>query len=486
MKKITTSDIAIYAATIMDVLPSAILITNENGDIIFCNQRVQELFGYPVDEAMIKNIEELIPKSIERFYQNSKDTSIGLELKNSSFAMHDIFGLRQDSSFFPIELHWKPILLQNESFLLASVYDVSFQTKDKESLQEYRHFFYNSNDMACVANMLGYFEKINAKFVDLLGYSEKELLENQFLAFIHPDDFQITVDEIKKLESGADTINFTNRYRKQNGEYLWFSWNAKPEKETGKIYAIARDITNAKLREDMLQKKHQELEMKNKEIEQFVYIASHDLQEPLRTVSNYVQIIKEDYKGRLDEKEEQFLWAIDKATQRMRILVKALLDYSRLGKNRVLSMVDCNVLVKEVIADLENLIHSTNAIITVEPLPVLNVYETEFRQLFQNLIINAIKFRKADEPIRIVVKADFIENKWKFSVKDNGIGIHPEHYDRIFLIFQQLDTTGQIEGHGIGLANCKKIVEIHLGSISVESEPDKGSTFYFTLPILNL
>ena len=252
------------------------------------------------------------------------------------------------------------------------------------------------------------------------------------------------------------------------------------------VYDEAENVIGfGKLTRDLTERKRTEyvntLEIKNKELEQFNYIASHDLQEPLRTVSNYIQVLEEDFSDQLNDEAKNHLKVIERATTRMSILVRSLLDYSRLGKNKQLVFTDCRLIVDHVIADLNNLIKTTGATILAEDLPVIQSYETELRQLFQNLIHNAIKFSKKD--IKPVVKIGFKKgiDSTEFYVSDNGIGIDTKHFDRIFNIFQRLNKEQKFEGYGIGLANCKKIVELHGGRIWVESNLGEGSTFKFTL-----
>jgi light-regulated signal transduction histidine kinase (bacteriophytochrome) len=169
----------------------------------------------------------------------------------------------------------------------------------------------------------------------------------------------------------------------------------------------------------------------------------------------------------------------------MSILIKSLLDFSRLGHNIKLTYVDCKKLINDVIADLETLIKTSKAVIKVSEMPELNVYETEIREVFQNLITNAIKFQKKGLKPKIQIRSEKIKEKWKFSVSDNGIGIAPAHFERVFVIFQRLHPNEEIyDGNGIGLANCKKIVQLHQGEIWVESKLGLGSTFYFTIPNL--
>src|SRR5882762_5740643 len=220
-----------------------------------------------------------------------------------------------------------------------------------------------------------------------------------------------------------------------------------------------------------------ELIIANKVLKQFAYVASHDLQEPLRTVSNYMQVFKEDYSERLDETARQYLHSVNSATKRMSMVIESLLDFSRLGHTAKLAYVDCAKLIDDVIVDLDSAIKNSNAIIEVTEMPKLNVYETEIRQVFQNLITNAIKFHRPGTQPKVKVSAERVKEEWRFSVKDTGIGIAPVHYERVFDIFQRLHTSAEYEGNGIGLANCKKIIQLHKGEIWLESSLGQGTTF---------
>lgn len=242
------------------------------------------------------------------------------------------------------------------------------------------------------------------------------------------------------------------------------------------------DLTYRKTYEKIIKDQVAELQVKNTELEQFSYIASHDLQEPLRTVSNYIQLLEEDYPEQINDEIKIHLGVMGAAVGRMGILINSLLEYAKLGKNKQLSLTDCNAVVSHVIADLNNLIKNNNARIEVlDKLPTLYAYETELRQLFQNLINNAIKFRKEGVAPEIKIGCVQKDGYTEVSVQDNGIGIAHSHSRRIFDIFQRLHSESEYEGHGIGLANCKKIVDMHGGKIWVESQPGKGSIFKFTL-----
>lgn len=362
----------------------------------------------------------------------------------------------------------------------GTVQDNTERKKSEQLLKEFEHFFYNSKDLSCIANLNGYFEIINPKFEEVLGYSEKELLENKFLNYIHPDDIAATLQEGKKLSAGAISRNFVNRYRKKNGDYLWFEWTNTLDATNGKIYAIARDITERKRIEET-NRKFAILESKSKEMEQFAYIASHDLREPLLTIKNYAELFTEEYSGKLDEDADEYLKRISRAAYRMDELIRGLLDYSRLSKVKTLQQTDSQEILNETLADLNLIIRNSQAIIHAEQLPTLLTYPLEFKQLFQNLISNAIKFRKKDAVPEINISAENKNGAWIFTFSDNGIGIDEVDREKIFGLFQRVHNRSEYAGSGIGLAYCKKIVELHHGNIWVDSQPGKGSSFYFTI-----
>lgn len=228
-----------------------------------------------------------------------------------------------------------------------------------------------------------------------------------------------------------------------------------------------------------------QLKHSNDELQQFAYIASHDLQEPLRMVSSYCKLLEKRYKDKLDESGREFIsYAVDGAN-RMHLLIEGLLSYSRVGSRKEeFKETDCELVLKYTKDNLQNSIRETEAEITHDPLPVVKGDETQLIQLFQNLIFNAIKYRKEGVVPKIHVSCRQENGEFIFSFADNGIGIDPQFSDRIFIIFQRLHTREEYPGTGIGLAVSKKIIERHGGNIWVESEPEKGSTFYFTIPVI--
>ena len=249
------------------------------------------------------------------------------------------------------------------------------------------------------------------------------------------------------------------------------------------VTAAIRDITERKKSEEHLVKTVGELKRSNDELQQFAYVASHDLQEPLRMVASYTQLLAKRYKGRLDSDADEFIaYAVD-GCNRMQGLIQDLLAYSRAGTNgKALREISGENALKEALTNLRVTIEESGAVVTHDSLPAITTDDTQLAQVFQNLVGNAIKYHSAEVPHVHVSAAKNGGNEWIFSVRDNGMGIDPQYFERIFIIFQRLHGREEFEGTGIGLAICKKIVERLGGRIWVESQPEKGSTFYFALP----
>lgn len=244
---------------------------------------------------------------------------------------------------------------------------------------------------------------------------------------------------------------------------------------------LQQEISNRQCAESALLKSNQELARSNAELEQFAYVASHDLQAPLATIASYAQLLEKRYKDQLDSQASKFIGNIVHGCTRMQTLIDDLLEYSRVGRSqKPFQIIDCNHVIQQVIANLQGAIRNNQAVVTYTELPAVMGDISQLVQLFQNLVSNAIKYRQDESPT-VYINAYKQENNWLFSVSDNGIGIASQHQERIFQIFQRLHTQKEYSGTGIGLAICQKIVERHGGSIWVDSEPGQGSTFHFTL-----
>lgn len=327
----------------------------------------------------------------------------------------------------------------------------------------------------------GHVQNWNAGAQNIKGYSSDEILGKSFSCFYTPKDIESNkpFSLLKRAHEEGRAIDEGWRVRKDGSTFWAGIVITALHDENGEVTGfgkVTRDLTDK-----MVADKLREIEVKSKELEQFSYIVSHDLQEPIRTVRSYVEILFEDCGDELSADAQRFLQKIDAAMDRMQQMVVVMLDYSRLGKDKVLAKVNLNELLQNVCKDLELKLKEKKARIDFDLNIEITAYPTELTQLFQNLITNALKFQKANVSPHILINAQKIGEDYLFSVADNGIGIAPENHEKVFRVFQKLHRKEQYQGHGIGLANCKKIVELHLGEIWIESELGKGATFYFTI-----
>ena len=325
---------------------------------------------------------------------------------------------------------------------------------------------------------------VNNSTETVTGYSRDELIGTDFSDyFTEPEKAR---EGYKKVFQEGFVRNYELEIKHKDGQLTPVVYNASVYKdEDGKIngvFAAARDITERKKSEEMLRLNLNELARSNAELEQFAYVSSHDLQEPLRMIGSYLQLLERRYKGQLDDKADKYIhFAVDGAA-RMQNLINDLLAFSRVTtRAKEFEITDVESIYNQVLINLEVSIKESSAIITHDPLPKVMADDTQLIQVFQNLISNAIKFRGEENP-KIHIAAERKNKRWLFSVRDNGIGIDSKHKDRIFEVFKRLHKRRDYPGTGIGLSIVKKIIERHGGHIWVESELGKGSIFYFTLP----
>lgn len=474
---------------VVESSPNSIVLVNKEGKIAYVNSQTERLFGYVRSELIGQLVEMLIPNRFSKKHPGFRTSFFSSPSVRSMGVGRELYALRKDHTEFPIEIGLTPIVTVDGTMILASIIDI---TERKRAEERFRLVVESAPNAMVLVDKDGMITLINRQTEILFGYDRSELigkklemlLPERFLSQ-HPGHRNRYFEKPQTRSMGMGRELFAKH---KDGTEVPVEIGLNPiETDDGQlVLASIIDITQRK-QQELSHKKQVELEAKNKELEQFAYVASHDLQEPLRTVSNYMSLFEEDYFERLDDDAKRYIHSVKNATQRMSMLVKSLLDFSRLGRNRVLSEVDCNKVLENVLSDLDTMIRKSEARITVAPLPVLNAYEVELRQVFQNLVSNAIKFQKEGNWPLVTISAERKgAGKWKFAVADNGIGIARHHHERIFGIFQRLHTSKDYEGNGIGLANCKKIIELHEGEIWIDSELGKGTTFNFTIPALSL
>jgi len=352
----------------------------------------------------------------------------------------------------------------------------------------------------------GKVEFLSDNFLEMIGTTLQDFKQGDWVDRLPPETVEKTASDWAHCIQTGGTWDYEYRIRDKHGEYKAILSRGMPLRDdAGQVMSwagINLDITERKRAEDALRLAHAELESRvqertmdlhlsnaelersNAELQQFAYVASHDLQEPLRNVASCLQLLEKKCKDKLDAEADEYIHYAVEAAARMRVLIMDLLAYSRIAtKGKPPEWIDCEDILDQTAKNLGSAIAETGTVITHDPLPTVAADTTQLVQVFQNLIGNAIKFCK-DSPPRVHVSA--VKNKdkdeWIFSVKDNGIGIEARHLDRIFVIFQRLHKRSEYPGTGMGLAIVKKVVERHRGRVWVESQPGAGSTFYFTIP----
>jgi PAS domain S-box-containing protein len=389
-----------------------------------------------------------------------------------------------------------PVILTNET-------DITEQKNAEEALRQserkFRNFFDYANIGMAIQDLDGNYTRVNRALCDIFGYSEPEMLTKNIKDLSHPSENE--KDAFYKKEFMSGNILYFEREKKylnnfHNIIWAYISVSLLKDLDGKPLYFISQvqDITKRKWAENEIIKLNvalekevfeqtAELRRSNEELKQFAYIASHDLQEPLRMTASYVQLLQKKYTDKLDDIANEYIgFAVD-GVIRMQSLLEGILDYSRIGnKSMHFEDIDFNEHIEYVAFNLALLIKENDVDLTYGNLPTLKADKKQMIQLFQNLISNSIKYRKP-EKLHINISAVNENNMWTFYVKDNGIGIEEQYYSRIFTIFQRLHPRAEYAGNGIGLAICNKIVERHGGQIKVESKVGKGSTFYFSLPV---
>jgi len=365
----------------------------------------------------------------------------------------------------------------------------------RDSEERFRAIFEQAAVGIAKTALCGQFMRVNPGFCQIVRYAESELLQKNWQAITHPDDIEADREYVRSLLSGnIQTFSLEKRLVCKDEAVRWANVTVSAMRDANGtpqyLVCAIEDISQRKLVQELLQasldnqtRYAQELTRSNAELEQFSYVASHDLQAPLSTIAGYAQLLEKRCHNQLDAQGNKFIRNIVNSCGRMQALIDDLLEYSRVGRSeKPFDLIDCNLVFEDACANLQLAIRQDQASVTRGDLPRVRGDSFQLLQLFQNLIGNAIKYRSSEAPM-VCVSASRQGDSWVFSVQDNGIGIAEQYHPRIFQLFQRLHSQKQYSGTGIGLAICQRIVDRHGGRLWVESEPNRGSTFYFSIPI---
>ncbi|MCS7004004.1 MAG: ATP-binding protein [Cytophagales bacterium] len=457
-----------------------ILLISQDYKIIFASESFLKVIG-------VQNSAQLSEKLLE--YLHTDDWTTLLELTSSQKQLTTIELRAIDLSG---KIHFLSGILQKTNlyaadFWLLNLIEITPTLNIVQKLQYFKKVVdaTTHNVVILKKNQKEWkIEYANFAYARLVGKQPKEIFGKPFDFLDEPNSWE--AQKLKSnLEQEQNYANFIS-YIDSTGRKIWLQcqlYFLKTNTDAPTCILLMNDITQFRQTEEKMREYSEKLRISNEELQTFAYVASHDLQEPLRTISGFSELIAENLSGKIDNETQEYLNFILEATTRMRNLIQDLLKFSRVSTEKeYLAEVNMAIPLENAIKNLHNTIESSQAIITYDKMPTLWVNETLMLQVFQNLLSNAIKYRKSNELPRIHVGVYEEEKEWVFFVKDNGIGIEEKFFERIFIIFQRLHTKEEYSGTGIGLAICRKIVEKYGGRIWVTSKVGEGSIFYFSLP----
>jgi PAS domain S-box-containing protein len=469
----------------IEAAPNAMLMIDQAGTIVLVNAPAEALFGYPRIELIGHPLERLIPERFHRQHPAYRTSFLAEPRSRPMGEGRDLFGLHKDGHEVPVEIGLNPLTTEEGTFVLAAIIDITARRRAEE---RFRAAVESAPNAVVIVNHTGTILLVNSQTEQLFGYSRNELID-QPVDILVPERFRrqhpahrasfLAEPRSRPMGEGRDLFGL----RKDSTEFpIEIGLNPLETEEGTLVLSAIVDISARKQGEELLRNAVTELARSNAELEQFAYVASHDLQEPLRAVAGCVQALQRRYHGQLDARADELIMHAVEGAVRMQSLISDLLAYSRVAtRGQSFTLTDCAAIVRSALTNVQVAITESGARVTYTDLPTVMGDPTQLTQLFQNLISNACKFRN-QQPAAIHIAAEPHEGAWMFSVRDNGIGIEPQYFERIFGLFQRLHTRVEYAGTGIGLAICKKIVERHGGRIWLESQPQQGSTFYFTIP----
>ncbi|MHA4843509.1 sensor histidine kinase [Flavitalea antarctica] len=487
----------LFVRSVIDNAASIISIRDLSGRYLLVNKGSQQVLNRSEKEILGKTPYDFFPKDLadsmmageQEVARERKLTSIEMERQVENGKLHYLvvrFPLYdQDQNVYAVCSMSTDITAIKE----AQVVLEQAHKQQQVILNGIQDLMEASLDIICLFDEQGRFIQISANCERLLGYKPDELTGRKYSELLHPEERAASVELETAIMNGTIVRDSENRYLRKDGKIISLLATAIWSPENRTFFAILKDATEKQMTarqltelNEILKKRAAELQASNIELERFAYVASHDLQEPLRMVSSFLQLLEKKLEGNLDDTSKKYIYFAIDGAERMKTLIQDLLQYSRIGTSKELAVdVDCNEVLKSVRNIFTLAIRETGAELIIHPLPVIKAEKGQIHQLFQNLVGNAIKYSNTGPP-HIEVGYEDQREYWQFYVKDRGIGINQKFFEKIFVIFQRLHNKNEYTGTGIGLAICKKIVERHGGSIWVESEHGKGSTFFIRLP----
>ena len=458
-----------FTSAITDSIAEGLIAIDAQGLLTFVNPAAAYLIGRPAETLLGEPLAEQLPLPVAEWSHPGEGQG----------SLHGEFCLRDDRGE-ELCLAYDSAPLQGSrgpNGWVVAFRDISAQRRASQAMRERDQFFTLSLEMFCLISLQGHFIQVNPAFVMVLGYPAERLIDQPYLDLIHTEDRPIIEAAIRRLQEGHLVQDLETRVTDSQGRLRWLQLSAALGDDRV-IYCAARDVTQRKADEQALQDTLRELERSNRELQEFAFVASHDLQEPLRKIQAFSERLESQAES-LSEEGRDYLQRMSQAASRMQSLIRDLLAYSRVTtRGQPFVSVELDQILDGVLQDMETSLESSGAEIQRSPLPPLQGDPTQLRQLLQNLLSNAVKFHQENQPPRVRIYAERQSPKeWTLCVADNGIGFEEKYLDRIFNPFQRLHGRQAYPGTGIGLAIVKKIVERHGASITANSQPGQGTTF---------
>lgn len=482
-KQIETS----WYQALVESAPDAFVLIDSEGEILLVNQQAENLFGYERAQLLGKKVEALVPERFRGNHHIHRDSYFGEPKVREMGAGLDLWGLRKNGTEFPVEISLSPVLTGNGNCVAAAIRDA---TSRKRGQEQFRNLLETAPDAMVIINTDGEIVLVNRQTEAVFGYT-REALVGKRVEILIPERLRerhashrrqyFAEPTVRGMGAGLELTG-----RRKDGREFPIEISLSPMETEGGNWAIAavRDVTERKEVDLKIAEYARNLERSNKELEQFAYVASHDLQAPLRNIVSFSQLLKDECVGKISNNADEYFRFIEEGSLRMQALIADVMELSRVNKSaRPHDWVSMNDVADQACSQLAVTIEEKNAEVLYANLPNVWGESTMLVQLLQNLISNGIKFQTEGRRPRVEIRWKAESNFHCFEVHDNGIGVPSDQLDKVFEVFRRLHTREQFEGTGIGLALCKKIVEEqHRGRIWLESSEGCGARIFFTLP----